>query len=80
VPTAGHLDDVVDASRGNCVPTSFRTDGTWVWSDASTYYLEAHQLLPDPELVTHIRAANYAPPVIDDASRHRALAALRDHG
>jgi hypothetical protein len=76
--TTARLDDVVDQSRGNAVPMSFRTDGTWVWSDATTYYLEVHRLLPDPELAAHIRAANHVPPMVDDVARHRAMAALRE--
>jgi hypothetical protein len=76
--TTARLDDVVDQSHGNAVPMSFRTDGTWVWSDATTYYLEVHRLLPDPELAAHIRAANHVPPTVDDVARHRAMAALRE--
>jgi hypothetical protein len=56
---------------------SFRTDGTWIWSEATTYYLEVHGLLPDPELAAHIRALGYAAPVVDGIARHRAMAVLK---
>lgn len=75
--TTGRLRDVVDPARGKVVPMSFRTDGTWVWSDATTYYLEAYRLLPDPSLVAHIRALSHVPPAVDDVAMHRAMAALR---
>jgi hypothetical protein len=73
--TTARLNDVVDPSRGNGVPMSFRTDGTWFWSDATTYYLEVHGLLSDPELAAHMRSAGRVPPV-DDVARHRAMAVL----
>ncbi|MEU4643324.1 hypothetical protein [Micromonospora sp. NPDC023814] len=75
--TTGRLVDVVDHTRGRVVPTSYRTDGRWVWSDATTYYLESHGLLPDPDLVTHIRAQRHTAPVVDDVGMHRAMLALR---
>ena len=76
--TTARLDDVVDPARGDAVPMSFRTDGTWIWSDATTYYLEVHQFLPDPELAAHIRALGHVPPAVDDVARHRAMAALME--
>jgi hypothetical protein len=75
--TTGRVDDVVDPSRENAVPMSFRTDGTWVWSDATTYYLGVHRLLPDPDLTAHIRASGYVVPAVDAVAYHRAMAALR---
>ena len=69
--------DVVDPSRGEVVPTSFRTDGQWIWNDASAYYLERHGRSPDPGLVEHIRSGGYAIPRVDGASLHRADRALQ---
>jgi hypothetical protein len=54
------------------VPTNFRTDGHWIWNDASAYYLERHGRSPDPSLVEHIRANGYVFPPVDGASLHRA--------
>ncbi|WP_433180099.1 hypothetical protein [Actinoallomurus sp. CA-150999] len=65
--------DRVDRSRGEVVPLSFRTDGSWTWTDTVTYYLETHGLAPDPELRAHIAAARYDCPEVDDASTERAL-------
>ena len=75
--TTGRLGDVVNLARGKVVPMSFRSDGNWVWSDATTYYLETYGLLPDPALVAHVRAQNYVPPMVDDVAMHRAMSALR---
>lgn len=70
------LDDVIDATSVGVVPTGFCSDGTWVWSEASTYYLRRHGIAPHAALVQHIRRTG-TPPGLDATGRHRALAALR---
>ncbi|WP_238012838.1 hypothetical protein KZZ52_15305 [Dactylosporangium sp. AC04546] len=76
--TTARMDDVVDTALQAAVPMNFVTDGVFIWTDASTYYLERHGLLPDPELVEHIRARDYQPAPVDGAAVHRALAALQE--
>jgi hypothetical protein len=76
--TTGAMDDVVDRSRRNAVPMNFRTDGTWIWTDSTTYYLEQHNLAPDPELLDHIRAADYQLPKLDGVALHRTMAVLQE--
>ncbi|MDH6116828.1 hypothetical protein ABH930_000247 [Kitasatospora sp. GAS204A] len=49
------MDDVVDPSRGAVVPMNFRTDGSWIWTDTVTYYLEEYGLAPEPGLLAHLR-------------------------
>ncbi|MGW1840081.1 hypothetical protein [Streptomyces sp. NPDC002067] len=68
------LDDVVDPTRPGGVPAGIRTDGTWLWSDASAHYLDAYGLAPAEGLLRHIRAADHTAPPVDDTTRHRALA------
>ncbi|WP_436535577.1 hypothetical protein [Actinoplanes sp. HUAS TT8] len=68
--------DVLDSSLGEVVPQSFRTDGTWIWTDTAGYYLRTYGLAPDPELLAHIRDRDYRPAVPDDVERHRALVEL----
>jgi hypothetical protein len=75
--TTGQLDDVVDTSQSYCVPTSFRTDGTWVWTEASAYYAERHRLEPDPGLLAHLRSSDYTLPEVDGVAVYRALAVLQ---
>ncbi|MFF3515820.1 hypothetical protein [Streptomyces sp. NPDC002573] len=70
------LDDVLDPCRSKAVPVDFRTDGTWIWTDATTYYLEEYGLEPPSALLAHIRAADYRAPTVDTAARHRAVAFL----
>jgi hypothetical protein len=54
--------DPLDPSRGEVVPIGYRTDGVWVWQEASEYYLESMGAAPDDEFVAHIQASGYAPP------------------
>jgi hypothetical protein len=76
--TTAAMDDVVDRSRRNVVPMNFRTDGTWIWTDTTTYYLERHNLAPDPDLLGHIRAADYRLPKVDGVAIHRTMAVLQE--
>ncbi|PFG98334.1 hypothetical protein A8924_5843 [Saccharopolyspora erythraea NRRL 2338] len=75
--TTATLGDVVEPDRGSVVPMSFRTDGSWIWPDTVTYYLEHHRLAPDPELLAHIRESGLLPPELDAVALHRAMEALR---
>ena len=68
--------DRLDPSRGEVVGASYRTDGTWVWSDALTYYVRVHGLAPEDGFREHIRARGYACVAPDDAAQDRALDAL----
>ena len=54
--TTARMQDVLDPDGGEVVPTSFRTDGEWIWTDTVTYYLEHYGLAPDAELIEHIDA------------------------
>jgi hypothetical protein len=68
--------DLIDPARGRVVGASFRTDGTWVWSDALTYYTGAHGLAPEDDFYAHMRARHYACPAPSDAAQDDALNAL----
>jgi hypothetical protein len=74
--TTAHDVDRVDGTRGKVVPLSFRTDGAWIWTDISAYYLRAYGLLPDPELVAHIAANGYRMPRVDGVAEFRAISVL----
>ncbi|GAA5179199.1 hypothetical protein GCM10023322_08470 [Rugosimonospora acidiphila] len=69
--------DVMTGDGSEVVPGGFATDGTWVWCEATAYYLRTYRLAPDPELLAHIRAAGYRPPEVGDPALRRALTALR---
>ena len=76
VLTTTLLTDVVDPTLGEAVPINFRTDGRWIWPDAVAYYLNVHELAPDPELFAHARAADFLVPHVDGVRLHRAMAVL----
>lgn len=54
--TTARTQDVLKPDAGQVVPTSFRTDGEWIWTDTVAYYLEQHSMAPDEELAAHIDA------------------------
>jgi hypothetical protein len=76
--TTARMKDVVTPARGAVVPMNFRTDGHWIWSDATIYYLEQYGLAPDADLVAHIHRRAFVFPGVDGAAIHRALAALQE--
>lgn len=53
------------------VPLTYRTDGTWVWSDAVPHYLRKHGLPPEPDLVQHVVSRNFRTPTPSE-SQHAA--------
>ncbi|MGC4807659.1 hypothetical protein [Micromonospora sp. DT233] len=69
------MTDVLSPERGDVVPLHLRTDGCWVWSDASTYYLENYGLAPDPELTAYLSGSAPGEP-LDEISVHRVLVHL----
>ncbi|HEX6754567.1 MAG TPA: hypothetical protein VF109_01330 [Mycobacteriales bacterium] len=72
----GYMDDVVDPAALDAVPVSFRSDGRWIWTDTVAYYLERHDLAPDPGLLEHVLAATEPPPRLSWVQRHRAMQVL----
>ncbi|UQU64520.1 hypothetical protein COUCH_37160 [Couchioplanes caeruleus] len=72
--------DPVEPGRGAVVPMGHRTDGRWVWTEATAYYLRVHGLAPDAGLLADIRSAGYAPAPAGPVGTHRALAALLGQG
>ncbi|MGA5300890.1 hypothetical protein ACPCHT_13235 [Nucisporomicrobium flavum] len=72
--------DLVEPGRGAVVPLGHRTDGRWVWTEATAYYLRVHGFAPDAGLLAGIRSAGYAPAPAGPVGTHRALAALLGQG
>ena len=70
--------DVVEPGRGAAVPGSFRTDGSWLWSDALLYYVETHGVAPPADLAEHIVAAGYRCPQPDAEAVRAAAQVLHD--
>jgi hypothetical protein len=72
--------DAVEPSRGSVVPGSFRTDGSWVWSDALMYYAREHGIAPDREFYAHVVASGYRCPQPPTSIVRKALQVLMPHG
>jgi hypothetical protein len=68
-------EDVVEP-RGSLVPMDIRTDGTWIWSDATAYYLRQYLIAPHPDLLAHIRTARCRPAQPDTVALFRAMAVI----
>lgn len=75
--SGGWIGDIVTAEEV-CVPTGYRSDGEWVWPDATLYYLERHGLAPDPGLHAHIARGGTPPPLLSRLQRHVVLDVLLD--
>lgn len=68
--------DVFAPEREPLVPLNFRTDGSWVWPGAVPYYLREHSVVPDPDLVNHIRARQFVVPEVGEPAREQAVTAV----
>jgi hypothetical protein len=68
--------DAYEPDRPPAVPMNYRTDGLWLWSDASVYYLERYPVVPDPLFTADVRVRGYAYPSVDGATLYRARALL----
>jgi hypothetical protein len=76
--TTERMDDVVDPALTYSVPMTFRTDGTWIWTEAAAYYVERHLLEPDIGLLAHLRSNDYTVPAVDGVAVYRALQILQE--
>ncbi|WP_329791565.1 hypothetical protein V1227_06490 [Lentzea sp. DG1S-22] len=74
----GGLDDVLSPSA-EPVPVDMRSDGVWVWSDATRHYLDRYLVSPDPELVAHAASASGGRH-LTHLDRYRVRAALTPEG
>lgn len=59
LPPAVGKEDVLDPERKSRVPITFLTDGEWIRSGATAYYLEQYSVAPDAEFVEHIKNKDY---------------------
>lgn len=68
--------DLFDPTSAADVPAAFHTDGTWIWPASLPHYLAKHGIPPEPDLVTHLRANGFTPPVLDQQTKDAAYTAL----
>ena len=69
--------DRVEPARGNVVPMTVCTDGTWLWNRGLRYYVERYGIAPEPEFLRHMAACEYVAIPADEQARQAALAVLR---
>lgn len=65
--------DVVRPDRPPQVPLHLLTDGTWIWSEATRYYLTRYRVAPAADFLAHLRDAVTTPARVSDVRRHQAL-------
>ncbi len=41
------------------MPLIYQTDGEWVWSSETSYYLREHDIAPDPDFLNYLRSREY---------------------
>jgi hypothetical protein len=70
-------EDVLDPSRGQSVPLHLRTDGIWVWSDASAYYLREHLIGPPPAFYAYLQTVPETAERVSDVTLHQAVTWLQ---
>jgi hypothetical protein len=75
--TPALIDDVVEPGRGTVVPTSYFTDGTWIWSAALAYYTDMYGIAPDAEFVEHMRRQDFVAPRVDAETCTAAMEELQ---
>lgn len=73
--TTTTMTDVIDPAPGAVVPASFRTDGSWIWTDSVAYYLDRYGMAPDPRLTEHIEARVAAGAAVPDVDAEAAISA-----
>jgi hypothetical protein len=70
--------DPLDPGRGPAVPVGYRSDGVWVWQEATAYYVAERWVAPEEDFLDHIERAGFAPPTslpdeVMDAAADAAL-------
>ncbi len=70
-------DDLLSPGSVGVVPLHLRTDGLWVWSDASAYYLNEHRIAPPREFREYLAGVNDVPEPVSDVALHQAIAWLQ---
>ncbi len=70
-------EDLFDPARGPVVPLHLRTDGEWIWSEASVYYLTQHRIAPPADFRAVLEGLRELPTLISDTTLHQAASWLQ---
>jgi hypothetical protein len=60
----GDRPDPLAPQRGPVVPTSYRTDGVWVWPEALAYYATSYGVAPPLEFLCHVEERGRIPATV----------------
>lgn len=71
-----YAEDLLDLERSNVVPTTWHTDGVWVWEGAVAYYFAQYGLPPEPDLVEHVRQQRFTLSEPDEHTWNAAASAV----
>ncbi len=69
--------DLLDSERGENVPLHLRTDGTWIWSDATAYYVAEHAIAPPRDFRTYLAEVAGTETRVSDATVHQVAGWLQ---
>ncbi|CNE56568.1 Uncharacterised protein [Mycobacterium tuberculosis] len=72
--------DPTNPAKRWAVPVRYRTDGTWIWCEISTYQLQENHLAPQPAFYEHMEGQGYRCPPVDEPARLAAREALFERG
>ncbi len=66
--------DVRSGSSDLVVPSTFRTDGAWVWNGAVEYYVEHYRISPGSAFLAHLESVDFKPRKLTTAQIEAAAA------
>lgn len=58
--------DILALDDSPRVPSCIRTDGEFVWSDASSYYVRHHRVSPGQDFIDHVESLGFAFPEVSE--------------
>lgn len=59
-------EDVLAVDDSPRVPSCIRTDGEFVWSDASSYYIRHHRVSPGQDFISHVESLDFTLPEVSE--------------
>ncbi|WP_431963616.1 hypothetical protein [Nocardia sp. bgisy134] len=68
--------DMIDPTKGKVVPRIYKTDGEWIWTAATRYYLEKYGIAPEDDFLSHIESSGYFAADPGPDARQRAYSQL----
>lgn len=71
-------EDQLDPEHPAVVPSTWHTDGVWLWPGAIAFYLAQYGVPPESAFLAHIRGRGFQLAEVDDATRDAAVSELLD--